>query len=221
MRRIIKSNRQPDFFREWKSSFRKHTKRSATYSDIHRNHIKFIELKNTLQKEQFYLCCYCCNTLNETDCHIEHFVPQSVDRSLQLDYHNMFVSCNGYVQDISTIDMESCGHRRYNWYDRNLIVSPVDPECEKIFIFLHNGAIIPETANDKARSMIDHFGLDSYALTKAREAAIDSALQSIGLYNDSIDEEAIKEELGLNQNPDADGKLPPFCDAVSYILKRL
>jgi uncharacterized protein (TIGR02646 family) len=159
--------------------------------------------------------------LDEADCHIEHFVPQSVDSSLQLDYQNLFVSCNGYVQDISTINRESCGHRRESWYDRNLIVSPVDPQCEKIFVFLSNGEVIPEADNDKARAMINNFGLDSYALTKARGAAIDIALQSIGFFIESFDAGAIKEELEFNQNPDADGKLPPFCDAVSYILERL
>lgn len=84
-----------------------------------------------------------------------------------------------------------------------------------------NGEVIPEAHNDKAHAMIEHFGLDSYALTKARGAAIDIALQSIGFFNDSIDEEALKGELEFNQNPDADGNLPPFCDAVSYILERL
>ena len=191
MRRIIKSNRQPDFFREWKSNYRRNTKSSATYPDLNRNRTIFLALKETIKKEQFYLCCYCCNTLSENGCHIEHFVPRSVDRSSQLDYHNMFVSCNGYVQDISTIDRESCGHRRFNWYDRNLIVSPMDPECEKIFIFLSNGEIISEADNDKARAMIEHFGLNSYALTKAREAAIDCVLQSIGFLNDSIDKKGV------------------------------
>lgn len=221
MRQIIKSNRQPDSLRQWKSSFYRSNRKSATYRDLQRNHVKFFELKEFLKKEQYNLCCYCCNILDEADCHIEHFVPQSVDSSSQLDYHNLFVSCNGYVQDISTIDEESCGHRRKDWYDRSLIVSPTDPECEKIFVFLSNGEVIPEAHNDKAHAMIEHFGLDSYALTKARGAAIDIALQSIGFFNDSIDEEALKGELEFNQNPDADGNLPPFCDAVSYILERL
>lgn len=43
----------------------------------------------------------------------------------------------------------------------------------------------------------------------------------IGFFNNSINEEAIKKELELNRNPDEEGKLPPFCDAVSYILERL
>ena len=133
----------------------------------------------------------------------------------------MFVSCNGYIHDISTIDREPCGHRRKNWYDRSLIISPTDPECEKVFVFLPNGEIIPEANNDKASAMIEHFGLGSYALTKARGAAIDIALQSIGFFSESFDAGAIKNELEFNQNPDADGKLPPFCDAVSYILERL
>lgn len=221
MRQIIKGSRQPDSFKEWKRAFRKYTKRSATYSDLQNNRTTFLEFKDILKKEQYYLCCYCCNALDENDCHIEHFVPQSVDGSLQLDYRNMFISCNGYVEDISTIDRESCGHRRENWYDSSLVISPTDAECEKVFIFLPDGEILPEANNNKARAMIEHLGLGSYALTKAREAAIDVALESIGFSEGSYDVQAIKEELEFNQNPDTGGKLPPFCDAVSYILERL
>lgn len=134
----------------------------------------------------------------------------------------MFVSCNGYVEDISTVDEESCGHRRRNWYDRNFIISPLEPECERIFEFLPDGSIQPHDDNDlRASSMIKHLGLNSYALRKAREVAIDTAYHSVGFYINNITQDALNAEIEFNNIPNLNGELPPFCDAVSYVLRNL
>lgn len=178
-------------------------------------------VKDTLISEQHFLCCYCCNRIHESVSHIEHFIPQSINPSKQLDYHNMFASCNGYVKDISTVNEESCGHRKKDWYDRNFIISPMDPECEEIFEFFPNGSIQPHDEDSKASNMIEHLGLNSYALRKAREAAIDTAYHNIGFYINNITQGALNAEIEFNNIPNPNGELPPFCDAVSYVLKNL
>lgn len=167
MKRILKSASQPDSLKDWKRKYRNRTGKTATYKALQRDQAQYQEIKHFLLKEQYFLCCYCCNQVRANGCHIEHFVPQDHDRSKQLDYQNMFVSCNGYVEEISTVDKESCGHRKDNWYDRNLIVSPVDPECERIFEFLANGIIQPHNNDLRADAMIKNIGLNSHALNEA------------------------------------------------------
>lgn len=221
MRRIIKNNRQPDFFSEWKRNYRNRTGQKANYKALQREHEEYLKLKRALINEQYYLCCYCCNRVIENDSHIDHFIPQCVDRTKQLDYHNMHISCNGYIQEISTVDREFCGHRRKDWYDRFYIVSPQYEGCEQIFEFLSDGTIQPKDNDPRAGKMIENFGLNSYALKKAREKAIDTAYKKIGFDNGTIDDAALQDEIYFNNYPNSDGELPPFCNAVSYILNQL
>jgi hypothetical protein len=68
--------------------------------------------------------------------------------------------------------------------------------------------------------MINHLGLDSYALKMARRAAIDMAYQNVG-YETDIKEKVLQEEIEFNTVPNQDGELPPFCDAVTYALGNL
>jgi uncharacterized protein (TIGR02646 family) len=220
MKRIIKNNRQPDFFKEWKRSYRNRTQKNATYKALQQEHDEYLAVKRFLINEQYHLCCYCCNRVEERDSHIEHFIPQSVDDSKQLEYQNMFISCKGYIEGISTLGEESCGHRRKNWYERCFIVSPLEEECDKIFEFLADGSIQPSNNDERAEKMIENFGLNSYALKKAREAAINAAYENVGFY-ETIDDTMLREEIQFNNNPNAKGELPPFCDAVSYVLNQL
>lgn len=221
MRRIIKNSHQPDFFRDWKRNYRNRTGRSAKYRDLQNDHGEYLNIKRLLINEQYHLCCYCCNRVHESGSHIEHFVPQSADNSKQLNYHNLHISCEGYIEDISTIERESCGHRKSNWYDENYIVSPLDEECEAIFVFLPDGTILPKEDDQRAIKMIENFGINSYALKKAREMAINTAFIRIGFYDNNIADKALTDEIYFNNIPNQDGELPPFCDAVSYVLNQI
>ena len=221
MRRITKSSKQPDFLKTWKRKYRTKTGNTANYNTFACDHKTYLKLKRTLMAEQYHLCCYCCNRVNEKASHIEHFIPQSVDGSKQLDYHNLHISCNGYIEKISTVDREFCGHRRQDWYDRHYIVSPLEADCERIFLFQADGRIKPYNNDQRAAKMIENFGLDSYALVKAREMAINTAFELIGVFDGTLDEKMIEDYLEFNNNPNRSSELPPFCDAVAYILSHL
>jgi uncharacterized protein (TIGR02646 family) len=179
MKRIVENDRQPDFFKDWKREYRGRTQQNASYIALQQDHNEYLRMKKFLFDEQYHLCCYCCNRIIEKSSHIEHFIPRSVDDMKQLDYQNMFISCNGYFEGISTVDRETCGHRRENWYEKDFIISPLKEECETIFEFLADGTIQPGHNDLRAQKMIEHFELNSYALKKAREAAINAAYENI------------------------------------------
>ena len=97
-----------------------------------------------------------------------------------------------------------------------MYVSPLDPECERIFEFDYNGCIRPHNNDAKAASMIKRVNLDKYGLTMARKGAIEVS----GLLDDELlNEEKRKELIEFYTIPDENGILPPFCDSIVYILQ--
>ena len=233
MRTVRKAAKQPEFLKEWKVRFRNNKGRSAKYADLDRLP-EYDALKDTLMREQYYLCCYCCNQVDQNSAHIEHFITQSnkaKGADIQLDYHNLLASCNGYFQGFSTVGRESCGHWKDDYANKNRlysleeIISPLDSECEQAFMFLPNGEMHPLPDNNvRANNTIAKIGLNTYALSKAREAAINVAYEEVGLSSgqpDQIDANKLQEELRYYTSPSKEGKLPAFCDAVSYLLRQL
>ena len=133
----IQKDKEPDEIVSWKKKFKNKNKRKPCYEDIKSKPEKQ-QLKEALLHEQKYLCCYCCNRISDDSSHIEHFVPQSKDSGLSLEYSNLF------SQFLSNGDMKHCGHAKGNDYDKALLISPLDKNCEKRF----------EYSNDKPLSLL-------------------------------------------------------------------
>lgn len=55
-----------------------------------------------LLRDQHHLCAYCGGRLDPSTMKIEHFVPQSADRSLILDWSNLLGACPGRYRDPTT-----------------------------------------------------------------------------------------------------------------------
>ncbi len=84
-------------------------------------------LKESLMKEQGYICCYCERTLTENDSHIEHFKPQNDPGVDPLDFTNMLCSCQ---KNLPRGDDRHCGNLKGGWFDGTLLVSPMNSSCE-------------------------------------------------------------------------------------------
>ena len=113
----IQKDKEPDEIVSWKKKFKNKNKRKPCYEDIKSKPEKQ-QLKEALLHEQKYLCCYCCNRISDDSSHIEHFVPQSKDSGLSLEYSNLHASCQG-----ENGDMKHCGHAKGNDYDKALYVT--------------------------------------------------------------------------------------------------
>lgn len=210
MRYIIKSG-PPLKYVEWISNFTRSRRKSPEYKEIPQ-HLK-VEIKEEFIKEQKGLCCYCCGRVNEKTSHIEHFYPRYLckteNRKKQTDYNNMFVSCNGFIEDISEYEKEFCGHFKLEWYDENKIISPLDNQCETYFNYTLQGKMKSSGNNDKAETMIEKLGLNEYSLKEARK----KALEAIGYFEEDFDKEAA---LEIATQEDEDGYLPSFCNIIKY-----
>lgn len=214
---MIKIEKQnvPASFEAWKEKFKNNHGREATYADFIGEEKQ--KLREVLHEEQFGLCCYCCKQLNypypnSEELHIEHFKPKGDPKyaALSLDYNNLHLSCSGYKSD-----RETCGHKKDNWFDENLLISPLEENVEDLFDYKINGEIKARESNERALETIKRLGLDSYRLDRLRK----SAIYVSGLFEDDFDEDkraAILQEYSTPEN----GLLKAFCNAVTYCVAK-
>lgn len=198
----------------WKKKFLETKGVIPTYSDL----IGAIKQKvrEELYEEQLGLCCYCCKSLqypytNSVESHIEHFKPKSDIRytKLSLDYSNLHLSCSGYKNN-----RDCCGHKKENWFDEFLMVSPLEDNVEELFEYSIDGHIKATQNNERAYTTILNLELDSFNLKRQRETAIYVS----GLFDEDFDEERKASIISEYSNAE-DGALRSFCNAVLYCVK--
>ncbi len=87
-----------------------------------------------LEREQQFLCVYCERGIEQpTNCHLEHMEPQS-HPGCRFEYANIVVSCNGgdclrkVDGPYAGLDIESCGHRKDDSFDRHRFLDPTKVE---------------------------------------------------------------------------------------------
>lgn len=204
----------PDAFEEWKIEFRNKNGRNATYSDLIGEPKQ--RLKTSLYDEQYGLCCYCCKEVsypypNSEDSHIEHFRPKGIKQyeNLSLDYINLHISCSGYKET-----RENCGHKKDNWFDEKLTVSPLEEDVESLFSYTIDGHIKAVKGNQRADTTIGKLDLDSFALQRLRMTAIFLC----GLFDDDFDDNKRNRIITEYSTP-INGELKSFCNAVTYCVK--
>ena len=208
----IQKSDEPQEILQWKQKFRNRQHRMADYSDLNDNLEIKGQLKASLLSEQGYICCYCSKRIGNENSHIEHFRPkgQPQYRGLSLDYTNLLASCQGFRER-----EENCGHSKGNDFDEELLISPLDEDCETLFTFSNRGKIQAVDGNERAVYTIKTLQLDSPALNPARE----EAMWASGAMND-IDEAECKKLLDLFTKVDENGRYVSFCDAIVYHLNK-
>ncbi len=137
-------------------------------------------------------------------------------RDAQMDYTNLFVSCLGETAD--TID--HCNHRKDNWFDFRLCVSPADEEIETLFGFRLNGKIFAIGSDVRAEAMKTHLNLGSYVLDEQRKAAYDT-MMDIEFENEELlgDTQYIMDTIEAYGQMDGEGRYAPFCSMLTYCLE--
>lgn len=140
------------------------------------------ELREELLKEQGYICCYCNQFIdNNHTTIIEHLQAKEQDPTvLTFDYENLLASCNGGQKD----EAEGTPPKRYKHCDalrsspdksidnnKNLPITPLNPDCEKRFSCTLEGEIVANSTD--AAETIRLLGLDAPKLGRMRRDAIE------------------------------------------------
>ncbi len=218
MRKIDKED-APKWFEAWKRDFKKLNGREAHYkkdfsTDDRDGRERRKSLRDQLIKEQGAICCYCMKRIFLENSHIEHFWPKVSFPKIDLEYDNLFASCNG--EGVISSD-EHCGHKKEDWWREDMI-PPTDAKVEDLFRYSDDGRIHSvarrATANI-AQEMIKQMGLNSYHLVRNRRDAIESS----EVFDErGYSDEDIRNFINYYYNKDS-GRYVPYCMAIVDRLK--
>jgi len=220
MKHILKQQ-EPTMFSQWKSEWPSAC--PPSFDSLRGTPVgNFV--KQALIKEQGNLCCYCERQISEADSHFEHFRPIKDYDHLSLDYENLFCSC---IKDRKKGGPLHCGHLKGDWFDENMLISPLDSSCESRFKYGSTGTIIPISSKDiAAKTTIIKLGLDHGTLRHSRRALIDifnGACRNSLNENDidfiSVHDQRIYAQNYLQKN--SDGSFNAFWTTIQYLLKEL
>lgn len=170
------------------------------------------ELKDALIFEQGAICSYCGIRIDRHNSHIEHVKPRETFAEDDVNYLNLVASCTTEGKQ------RHCGSRKDCWYDPELFVSPLYPNCEQRFHFLPNGKIKPHEEGDTAAlTTLSRLGLDSSNLDAHRK----KALEASGVYDPELTDDELRQwAVGVLQRG-PDGHFTEFCFVISSVLLTL
>lgn len=167
--------------------------------------------KEALLQEQGFLCCYCMARIDMNTSHFEHFIPQTkqpdMPHDIIMDYHNLFLSCNG-----ESGDGRHCGHRK----DNTVLppeLSPEAPGIESHFSYSLDGYIVGKDSYGELA--ISTLKLNNYHLRQHRSMAIQTILAQIIGPEDPVN------LIAMLDQRDPGGAFLPFCNAVIWALRQL
>ena len=205
MKYIVK-NEEPPEFRDWKVLANENWQPSYGImpSDVKK------AVKKALMEEQGFICCYCERRLTDQDSHIEHFRPQSDLSGDPLDFMNLLCSCQNQVKKG---EPRHCGNLKEDWFDTELLVSPLNPDCENRFAYAGDGTIRVAYDDDAgARQTIKNLGLDIPKLNSLREHAIEPFLDG------GISEEDFRQFVKGYLYDVKDGRVGEFWTTIHYLF---
>ncbi len=205
MKHIVK-HEEPQEFSDWKNLVNENWQ--PTYDDLSGYPKK--ALKNSLMAEQGYICCYCERRLTDNESHIEHFRPQSDPAVDPLGYANLLCSCQN---QLNKGEPRHCGNKKEDWFDEQLLVSPLSPDCANRFAFNGDGRIQPRIQDDlKAITTIKKLNLDIPKLNDLRSKAIEPFL------DETLSEDEIKRFVSGYLLKDANGMLGEFWTTINHLF---
>ncbi len=205
MKHIVKQG-EPGAFADWKA--RANENWQPVYDDLAGEPKNAVKM--ALMAEQGYICCYCERRLTNDDSHIEHFRPQSDPTVDPLDFGNLLCSCQNQLKKG---EPRHCGNLKGEWFDRDLLVSPLIPGCEDRFAFTGDGEIKSLVDNDLASSeTIKKLGLDIPKLNALRAKAIEPFL------DEGLSPQEMRAFVSGYLNKDASGRFGQFWTTIRYLF---
>jgi uncharacterized protein (TIGR02646 family) len=203
--------------------------KQASIIPIYENFRKRNELRQSLLKEQGYICCFCMKSIednNETT-KIAHIFPQNPvsdedkekvkKENLDLDYNNMLAACDGGKGQ--SPHLQHCDTKQGNTI---LKINPADAirDCEKLIDYKPSGTIYSKNP-DVEYDLNQTLNLNEENLKNRRKDAYDAVLKSLERKypNKSFSKRSIENEI-QNYSQPKNGRYAPYCQYVIYFLRK-
>jgi len=209
--KYIKKNHEPESFKNWKNL--KNEDWHPIYSNLQNPEKK--KVFESLLDEQGYICCYCERELKNNDYHIEHFKPKDKNKfpKFQLDYNNLLCSCQRNTNHGAPLH---CGNSKGNWFNDELLISPLDSDCESKFIYTGDGHIKPSDKNvSSVVTTIKKLQLDIDKLVDLRKKAIEPFI------DENLNDDDLRNFINgyLAEKEDNSGKYNEFFTTIKYLFE--
>ncbi len=212
--KYINKSQEPEDFTKWKNQSNEDWQ--ATWKNFQKPEKPLVH--KSLLEEQGFICCYCGKKITKDTSHIEHLKPRNQYPDLALEYGNVLASCEIDREEPPPIPVH-CGHKKDDWYNKTLMVSPLDSNCADFFRYTEDGQILATQDSNKqaaAQETITRLALNIDKLRRGRKKAIEDILDIIDVLND---DEKIKLIDGFSK-PNVNGEYAEFCIVIIYILKQ-
>jgi uncharacterized protein (TIGR02646 family) len=182
---------------------------SSLSKDVVINDYCKAQLREVLVKEQYYICCYCNDSIKgeALDTKIEHFLPKETHKDKAFHYPNLLASCNGGERQNSVVLSCDSIKGKKNPLD-NDIISPFDVDAHLHFSYKENGKIEGKTEHGK--NTVTFLNLDCKRLQLRRKAVIEEYI-----YDETKEIAELISEVSEVNN----GKLQAFCMAIIDVLE--
>ena len=218
LKRIIKK-KEPRKLIEYRSQFSKEELESRdiyndfSYKDKEKCKEDENNLRRVLLEEQGYICCYCMSRINCNNSKIEHFKPQTKYRSLQLDYHNLFIACRGG----EGAKEQFCDSKKGNKELKKInllenIEESIKYKKSRKFIEIYS------TENEIESDLNDILNLNATILKQNRKQKYDSVLDKLKRRN--FDKNFIKKTIRYFKTKNDNGQYPEFCEMIVFFLEK-
>ncbi len=209
--KYIEKSIEPSSLSEWKAQDKMYKRKKAKWKRFGKPYKE--KFTQVLIDEQGGICCYCEQKLKIDDCHLEHLLPQKLDTFSEslFDYKNLLCSCQ---QVLKKGEPRHCGNSKGSWYDKDLLVSPLDRSCESKFNYNSDGTI--ESTDEASKQTIIHLQLAIDKLNSLRASAIEPFIIDPITFEEISEEEAhlfAKEYLKQK-----DGKYNEFYTTIKYLF---
>lgn len=172
------------------------------------------ELKDSLLKEQGYLCAYCMARIDNDHMKVEHFNPQSLYPDDTFAYGNLLACCQGKTQGEPHCDTSKG--------DDEIKLSPLKPSCVDTLSYeFGTGAI--KSSNEDYNHDLDTLKLNAHIIKQNRRAALRAvitALQKKKQRGLEFNSSTISHQLKICRSVDEEGKRRPYCGIVIYFLEK-
>lgn len=201
------------------ASLLEHRKKTHANYD---NYSEKDDLRDSLVKEQGYICCYCMQRIspNADKMKIEHNKPQKKYPHKQLDYQNLLASCKGNDGGPKHLPR----HCDTSKGEQEITINPADKSrnCETLIKYKSNGRIYSDDPIIN-KELNDILNLNTQTLVNYRKAIIDQVKKEITCIKgrkSAWSDLDIKTKIKQYETKMNEGKYRPFCQIVIYILKK-
>lgn len=191
--------------------------------DMVRDMTTFADLKRLLYDEQGGICCYCGAKLEypvNSRSRVEHVKPKNIHPELVGEYENLLLSCDLTEEEYCNMrNAPKKGRKNFLHCDiakesTEITYSPLNPECEKVFIYKIDGTI--EGINKDAKDDIDTLKLGCDYLVRRRREAINALFDD----DELLSEELLKEYKEKVLSRDKDNRHAEFCFVLSNVIEQ-